>query len=75
MLNFLHSRRMASVLLLCGSSVWTSACATSSSNGAGYQFVHYEKAATAIAVSQDALAGPVVNSNNEQCLRDEACKK
>lgn len=43
--------------------------------GSGYSFVGFSDPQAARLASQDATAGPAIHSNNQQCIKDPACRK
>ncbi len=44
-------------------------------NGTGYRYVRFSTPEAVRAVAADPLASPAIIANNEQCSRDEGCRK
>ena len=54
----------------------TAACRSgSATDGSGYQFVQFSDSQAARLASQDPTAGAAISSNNQQCRRDQGCRK
>lgn len=49
--------------------------APATTEGSGYQVTRFSSAKAARLASQDATAGPAIHSNNQQCMKDPACRK
>ncbi len=49
--------------------------APATTEGSGYQVTRFSNAEAARLASQDVTAGPAIHSNNQQCVKDPACRK